>query len=168
MKLVVGKVGRAHGIRGDVAVDIRTDDPDLRFTVGACLETDPPSVGPLRIKAVRQHSGRLVVRFESIVGRAAAEGLRGVLLLVDSADVAASGDPDVFHDSELLQLRAVSTDGRELGRVTDILHQAQDLLVITTDGGGETLVPFVRELVPHVDLSSGRLVVDPPPGLLEL
>ncbi|RCV48242.1 ribosome maturation factor RimM [Marinitenerispora sediminis] len=168
MRLVVGRIGRAHGIRGDVAVDVRTDDPEERFAPGIQLLTDPAESGPLTVRSVRAHSGRLLVRFESVSDRTAAEELRGVTLMVDSADIAPTEDPDDFHDHELIGLRADTADGTQVGVVDNVLHHGQDLLVIRRTGGGEVLVPFVRELVPEVDTAAGRLVVDAPPGLLDL
>lgn len=168
MRLVVGRIGRAHGIRGDVAVDVRTDDPQERFAAGARLLTDPESAGPLTIVSARAHSGRMLVRFESVADRDTAEGLRGVTLLVDSADIAPVDDPDEFHDHELIGLTAVTGEGTEVGIVQDILHHAQDVLVIKDASDAEVLVPFVRALVPEVDTAAGRLVIDPPPGLLDL
>ncbi|GAB3208178.1 ribosome maturation factor RimM [Marinactinospora thermotolerans] len=168
MRLVVGRIGRAHGIRGDVAVEVRTDDPAARFAPGAVLLTEPATVGPLTVKSAREHTGRLLVRFESVRDRTAAEGLRGVTLLVDSAEIPPVEDPDEFHDHELLGLRVLTPDGTDVGVVEDILHNAQDLLVITDASGDEILVPFVRALVPEVDTEAGRIVIDPPPGLLDL
>ncbi|GAA1761526.1 MULTISPECIES: ribosome maturation factor RimM [Streptomonospora] len=168
MRLVVGRIGRAHGIRGDVAVDVRTDDPESRFAPGSLLQTDPADAGPLTVASARRHSGRLLVRFTGIGDRTAAEGLRGTTLLVASEDVPPVQDPDEFNDHELIGLRAETSDGAEVGTVADVLHNAQDVLVITRADGPEVLVPFVRDLVPEVDTGSGRLVIDPPPGLLEL
>ncbi|MDA8370797.1 MAG: ribosome maturation factor RimM [Nocardiopsaceae bacterium] len=166
MRLVVGRIGRAHGVRGEVAVDVRTDDPAERFAAGARLLTD--RAGALTIASVRAHFDRLLVRFDSVTDRNAAEELRGVTLLVDSADIAPTKDPDEFHDHELIGLHAVTTEGADIGVVDDVLHHAQDTLVIKDPAGAEVLVPFVRPLVPEVDTDSGRLVVDPPPGLLDL
>lgn len=168
MRLVVGRIGRAHGIRGDVAIDVRTDTPEERFFVGSALETDRAGVGPLTIGAVRVHSGRLLVRFKGVADRTAAEELRGVTLLIDSEDLGPTGDPDEFHDHELIGLTAVTTGGEEVGTVDDVLHHAQDVLVVAAPGGREVLVPFVAELVPEVDVPGGRIVLDPPPGLLDL
>ncbi|TDQ53689.1 ribosome maturation factor RimM [Actinorugispora endophytica] len=168
MRLVVGRIGRAHGIRGEVAVEVRTDTPDERFTPGAVFETDPPSAGPLTIKAVRRHADRLLVRFEAVRDRTAAEGLRGASLLVDSADLAPVDDPDEFHDHELIGLRVETTGGAAVGTVSDVLHHAQDVLVVEGGAGTEVLVPFVRPIVPVIDTEAGRIVIDPPPGLLEL
>jgi len=169
MRLVVGRIGRAHGIRGEVAVEVRTDDPDARFADGSVLLTDPETVGPLTVRSSRAHSGRLLVRFVEVKGRDAAEELRGTQLLVDSADIAPLDDPDEFHDHELIGLTVHTVDGETVGTVVDVLHHAQDTLVVdASDGGEEVLVPFVAALVPEVDVSGGRLVIDPPPGLLDL
>ncbi|MBB6120376.1 ribosome maturation factor RimM [Nocardiopsis algeriensis] len=168
MRLVVGRIGRAHGIRGDVAVDVRTDDPAERFAVGSVLATDPAPTGPLTVAATKVHSGKLLVRFEGIADRDAAEELRGTLLLVDSEDLPPIDDPDEFHDHELIGLAAVTTGGEAVGTVDNVLHHAQDLLVVATPDGRELLVPFVAALVPEVDTAGGRIVLDPPPGLLDL
>ncbi|MBE3000068.1 ribosome maturation factor RimM [Nocardiopsis sp. HNM0947] len=168
MRLVVGRIGRAHGIRGDVAVEVRTDDPGARFADGTVLLTDPASAGPLTISSTRNHSGRLLVRFEGVRDRNAAEALRGTVLQVESADVAPLDDPDEFHDHELIGLAVQTPDGTQVGEVTDVLHHAQDVLVVERPGGEEALVPFVGPLVPEIDVEAGRLVIDPPPGLLDL
>lgn len=171
MQLVVGRIRRPHGIRGDVSVEVRTDDPDARFVVGSALRTDPAGRGPLTLTAKRWHAGSLILAFAEIGDRTAAEELRGTWLVVDSADVPPTGDPDEFHDHELIGLAAVTAGGEPVGVVTDVLHHGQDLLVVrpATGGGGrgQLLVPFVAAIVPEVDVAAGRLVVDPPPGLLD-
>lgn len=170
MELVVGRVGRPHGIRGEVTVEVRTDDPGDRFAPGRMIATDPAESGPLTVEAVRWHSGRLLVRFAGVDDRTAAEAVRGVLLVVDSADLPPSDDPDEFYDHELIGLIAVTVDGAKIGTVIEVRHLGQDLLVIeraAADGTeAEVLVPFVSALVPDVDVTAGRVVIDPPPGLL--
>jgi 16S rRNA processing protein RimM len=165
MLLAVGRIGRAHGVRGEVSVDVRTDDPAERFAPGAELGTE--NAGTLTVETVRTHAGRLLVRFAGIEDRTAAEALRGLLLLVDSAEIPPSDDPEEFHDHELIGLAAVATDGTELGEIVDVEHHGQDLLVLRRPSGDEALVPFVGAIVPTVDLPAGRVVLDPPPGLLE-
>lgn len=166
-QLAIGRIGRPHGIRGEVTVDVRTDDPDSRFALGAVLVTDPEDAGPLSIEDVRWHSGRLLLRFTGVDDRTAAEELRGTWLVIAPADVPPSDDPDEFHDQELVGLAVVTKDGAEVGSVTEIRHFGQDLLVVGRVGGGEALVPFVAAIVPEVDLDGGRIVIDPPPGLLD-
>lgn len=166
-RLAVGRIGRAHGVRGEVSVDVSTDDPGVRFAPGSSLATDRPGLGPLTVESVRPHSGRLLVRFAGVGDRTAAEALRGALLVVDASDIPPSADPDEFHDQQLIGLRAVTADGAEIGEVVDVEHPGQDLLIIRRGDGGDALVPFVRALVPEVDVPGGRIVIDPPPGLLE-
>lgn len=181
VELVVGRIGRPHGVRGEVTVDVRTDDPDDRFAVGRVLATDPAESGPLTVERVRWHSGRLLVNFAGVDDRDAAAELRGVLLVIDSADLPPSEDADEFYDHELIGLAAVTVDGTKIGVVTEVRHRGQDLLVIARaagDGGraagdpgrgeedDEVMVPFVAALVPEVDVAAGRIVIDPPPGLL--
>jgi 16S rRNA processing protein RimM len=169
MQLVVGRVGRAHGVRGEVSVQVRTDDPGRRFAPGSALATDPAGLGPLTVSSVRWHQGRLLVRFAGLDDRTRAEGLAGAYLLVDSADVGKPDDPDEFNDHDLIGLDVVTQDGEQVGTVTDVLHHGQDLLVIkpAARGGEDLLVPFVTAIVPEVDLAGRRLVLDPPPGLLD-
>jgi 16S rRNA processing protein RimM len=170
MQLVVGRISRPHGIRGEVSVEVRTDDPELRFKAGTALATEPSAVGPLTVGSRRWHSGRLLISFDGIADRDAADGLRGVLLVIDSDEVAGSSDPDEFHDHELIGLAVVTPGGDQVGTVTDVRHHGQDLLVVAGSGqraGQEILIPFVSAMVPEVDVLAGRLVVDPPPGLLD-
>ncbi len=167
-QLVVGRIGRAHGIKGEVGVEVRTDDPDLRFAVGGQLVTDPPERGPLRVAGTRWHSGRLLVNFAGVADRTAAEALRGTLLLADVDESARPDDPDEFYDHQLIGLRVVTTAGDQVGEVADVLHlPAQAMLAITRPDGAEVLVPFVRQLVPAVDLDAKLLTVEPRPGLLD-
>jgi 16S rRNA processing protein RimM len=168
-RLTVGRIGKPQGIRGEVTVEVRTDAPEVRFAVGAVLLTDPAERGPLTVEAARDQNGRLIVTFAGVPDRNAAETLRNTMLLVDAADVEPSDDPDEFHDTQLMGLRAELVDGSALGQVTDVLHLPHgDVLVVRREEGAEVLVPFVRGIVPDVDVAGGRLVVDPPPGLLDL
>ena len=232
MQLVVGRITRPHGVHGEVSVEVRTDEPDRRFAVGRVLPTDPAAAGPLTVDSLRWHSGRLLIQFAGVTDRDQAEELRGTWLTLDSAQAGPSGDPDEFHDAELIGLAVVTTTGQPVGRVTDVRHFGQDLLVIEPEPAGsqagsagsgpsgagpaptgpaqsgpapsgpaqsgpapagpaptgpagrgpalaargpargapqsELLVPFVAAIVPEVDVAAGRLVIDPPPGLLEL
>jgi 16S rRNA processing protein RimM len=170
MQLVVGRVGRPHGIRGELTVQVHTDEPDSRFAAGSVLATEPAARGPLTVSSSRWHSGRLLVTFAGYDDRTSAEDLRGTLLVVDSAEVGPADDPDEFHDYELVGLGVVTVAGEPVGVVADVLHQGQDLLVIRPGrpGAEDVLVPFVAALVPDVDVKAGRLVIDPPPGLLDL
>ena len=171
--VVVGRIGRPHGVRGEVTVEVRTDDPDLRFTPGAVLLTDPADRGPLTITRSRWHRDVLLLALEGPAGpiesREAAELLRNTLLLVETTALPALDDPDDYYDHQLVGLTARLTDGTALGEVVAVSHEGGDLLVVQRPGdGGELLIPFVRAIVPTVDLAAGSLVVDPPEGLLEL
>jgi 16S rRNA processing protein RimM len=169
VQLVVGRIGRAHGIRGDVLVDVRTDDPDLRFAAGSVLVTDPAAAGPLTIERSRWHSGKLLLAFEGYSDRTSTERLRGIRLVIDSDELEPLDDPDEFHDHQLVGLAALTTGGEKLGEVTEVIHgPAGELLAIARTGGTEVLIPFIREFVPEVDLAGGRVVVAPPEGLLDL
>jgi 16S rRNA processing protein RimM len=169
MQLVVGRIAKAHGTGGDVSVEVRTDDVERRFAAGSRLDTDPAERGPLVVQSVRWHADRLLVRFEGVADRTAAEALRATLLVVDSSTSAATGDDDEFWDHDLIGLDAVTPSGTVLGPVIDVLHPpGPDLLVVTLPDGGEALIPFVAAIVPTVDPVGRRVVVEPPDGLLEL
>jgi 16S rRNA processing protein RimM len=169
MDLVVGRVGKPHGINGAVTVEVRTDDPDARFAPGSSLRTDPADRGPLTVADLHPRSGGIVVYFEGVDSREGAEALRGTVLVVDSASLPDLGEPDEWYDHQLVGLAAVDPDGAALGTVTDVVHSAaSDLLVVTDADEREHLVPFVREMVPAVDVPAGRVVVAAPEGLFDL
>jgi 16S rRNA processing protein RimM len=168
VQLVVGRIAKAHGVAGEVSVDVRTDNPDERFAIGATLDTEPAESGPLTVERTRWHAGRLLVGFRSVSDRSAAEELRGTMLVVDSTTSGETGDDDDFWDHDLIGLVAETADGTSLGPVTDVLHPpGSDLLSIDV-AGQDVLVPFVAAIVPMVDLAGRRIVVDPPEGLLDL
>jgi 16S rRNA processing protein RimM len=171
--VVVGRIGRPHGVRGLATVEVRTDDPDLRFAPGTALTTDPPERGPITIVGRKWHSGTLLLQLAGPSGdvygtREDVEALRNTLLLVPVRDLPAIEDPDSFYDHQLVGLTVRLPDGAELGSVTAVRHEAQDLLVVRRADGGEVLIPFVSAIVPTVDLAGGFVVVDPPEGLLDL
>ena len=172
MQLVVGRVAKAHGIGGEVAVDVRTDSPDARFAIGSTLETAPPERGPLTVRRSLWHSGRLLVSFDDVPDRTAAEALRGTMLVADSSTSPAAEDPDEFWDHQLVGLAAVDLRGKPMGEVVDVLHPpGGDTLVVRPHGAAddtEVLIPFVRAIVPVVDLKLRRVMIDPPEGLLDL
>ena len=170
MQVTVGRIGRPHGVRGDVVVGVRTDDPELRFARGSRLDTDPVGVGPLTVASHRWHSGELLVRFAEIGDRTAAAEIGGTWLLVDSAALEALDDPDEFRDADLVGLSVRTVEGAAVGTVADVLHHGQDVLVIDPSGPGrdQILIPFVKAIVPEVDVAAGILVIDPPEGLLNL
>ncbi len=168
--LVVGRVGKPQGIKGEVTVEVRTDDPAQRFAEGARLLTDPPERGPLLVQTARSQNGRLMVGFAGVLDRNDAELLRGTLLQVDARTLPPPEDDDEFHDHVLRGMTAVLVGGAPLGEVVDVLHLPHgDVLVVRrADNGNEVLVPFVKAMVPEVDVAGRALVVDPPAGLLDL
>jgi 16S rRNA processing protein RimM len=170
MQLAVGRVLRPHGVRGELVVEVRTDDPELRLAAGAVLATEPAAAGPLTVVRSRWHSGRLLVSLKGFEDRNEAERLRGVLLLIDSAELEDLADSDEFRDHQLIGLTVIGPDGEQVGEITDVLHYGQDLLVVAGSGkraGTEIMVPFVSAMVPEVDLTGGLVRIDPPPGLLD-
>jgi 16S rRNA processing protein RimM len=174
--VVVGRIGKAHGIRGEVSVELRTDEPDRRFTDGAVLATEAPGgslpsgadrPATLTVRATRWHQSRLLVTFAEVTDRTQAEAVRGLLLLSTVDEHEAPEDPEEFYDHQLVGLQVVTTDGRVVGELAEVLHgSAQDLLSVRAEDGREVLVPFVSELVPTVDVPAGRIVVADRPGLI--
>lgn len=172
MELVVGRIVKAHGITGEVVVEVRTDDPGDRFTRGKTLrgrasrgETQRDFV----VEAVREHGGRLLVRLAGVSDRDAADALRGTLFLVDSDDLPPISEPDEYYDHQLEGLSVRTVNGDDIGAVAEVLHTpAGELLSIKTPEGREILVPFIAAFVPTVSLSDGLIEIDPPEGLLDL
>ncbi|AXH94879.1 ribosome maturation factor RimM [Ornithinimicrobium avium] len=165
---VVARVGKPHGLRGEVTVQTHTDDPEGRFVPGASFPTEPAACGPLVLRSVRVHQGIYLLGFEGHPDRTAAEALRGTRLLVtDEDDV--DQDDDGWREEDLLGLEVVLVDGSRVGEVSALhLREVQDLLEVRLPDGREVLVPFVEEIVPEVDEEARRVVIDPPAGLLEL
>jgi 16S rRNA processing protein RimM len=172
MELVAGRIAKAHGITGELVVDIRTDDPDARFVPGNRLRLKNTRAGSERevvISGVRPHAGRLLVRLEGVTDRDSAEALRGQLFVVDSADLPPIEDPDEYYDHQLEGLAVRTIEGRDIGTVLEVLHTpGGELLSVRGESGGEVLVPFVSEIVTDVSLADGVVQIDPPEGLLEL
>jgi 16S rRNA processing protein RimM len=171
MDLVVGRVAKAHGVTGEVVVEIRTDDPDGRFAAGSSLRGRPSRGGPESryvVESVREHSGRLLVRLDGVADRNAAESLKGTVFLVDTADLPPIDDPDEFYDHQLEGLLVVTTAGTPIGSVAEVLHTAAGELLSVRAEEGEVLVPFVGAIVTSVSLADRTIEIDPPEGLLEL
>lgn len=178
VRLVAGRVARAHGLRGDVAVEIRSDQVDRRFAAGSVLATNPDR-GPLTIESSRRHHDRLIVRFSGVDDRDGAEALRGTELLVDvsgelgATDGAVVGAPRDAADGnswfvlELVGCDVVDPQGIGLGTVRAVMPSPAHDLLLVDHAGVEVLVPFVREIVPDVDVVARRVVVDAPAGLFD-
>jgi 16S rRNA processing protein RimM len=166
VELLVGKVGRAHGLRGDLMIDVRTDEPERRFAAGTVFDTRR---GRLTVQSARWHSSRLLIRFDEVPDRTAAETLRGTELRVEVPVDERPDDPEEFYDHQLVGLAVHDSVGQVVGEVTEVAHlPSQDLLVVRRAGpdAGEAMVPFVAEFVPTVEPGSGYLVVDDKAGLL--
>ena len=167
MRVVVGRIGRPHGIRGEVTVETRTDEPEERFAPGAVLSVDGP-VQALVVERTHWHSGRLLVTFAGIADRSEAESLRGLLLHVERAEDETPDDPDEYYDSTLTGCFVELADGTSIGAVEEVLHlPSQDLLVVRGTDDREVLVPFLAAFVPTVDVVGRRIVINPPDGLLD-
>jgi 16S rRNA processing protein RimM len=165
VEVVVGVVGRPHGVRGEVAVEPRTDEPDRRFAAGQLLRSED-SPRTFTVASMRWHSGRMLVRFAGLDDRTAAETVRGIRLVTDVDPDERPGEPEEFYDRQLLGLAVHTADGVRVGEVVDVLHlPAQDVLEIRT-AAGLRLVPFVADLVPEVHLEQGVLTVVDREGLL--
>ena len=160
MKLNVGRIGKAHGILGEATIEVRTDEAEDRFALGAVLQTE--SHGELTVASARVHNGILLLSFEGIEDRNGIEALRNELLYAD-VDIDAPGiDEDDYHVLQLVGCKALLVDGDEFGVVTDVLNlPGQDVLAIKTDDG-EVLIPFVHQLVPVVDIKKKIMTVIPP------
>lgn len=172
MDLVVGRVVKAHGVTGELAVDVRTDDPEGRFVAGAVLRGRPSRGGAERefvIESVRAHGDRMLIRLQGVGDRDAADALRGTLFLVDSAELPPIEDPDEFYDHQLEGMAVSTTGGQPVGTVAEVLHTAAgELLAVRDPDGAEVLVPFVSAIVVSVSLADNAIEIDPPEGLLDL
>lgn len=170
MDLVVGRVVKAHGVTGEVVVDVRTDDPETRFAPGTGLRARAKGGAESRliVASARPHGGRLLVRLDGVADRDGADALRGALFLVDSADLPPIEDPDEFYDHQLEGLRVRTTAGDEVGTVAEVLHTAAGELLSVRTEDGEVLVPFVGAIVASVSLADQVIEIDPPEGLLDL
>jgi 16S rRNA processing protein RimM len=172
IEVVVGRIGKPHGIRGEVTVDVRTDEPERRFATGTVLRAQPPqgsasTLTALTVARTRWHQGVLLATFEELPDRTAAEAARGIVLHASVPADASPEDPDEYYDHQLVGLAAVDTGGNALGEVRRVVHGgAQDLLEIRTPDRRDALVPFVAALVPEVDVAGGRVVIADRPGLV--
>jgi 16S rRNA processing protein RimM len=177
MELVVGRVVKAHGISGELVVDVRTDDPQGRFFAGNRLRLRGSRTGSnpstrevdVEVESARPHGARMLVRLAGVIDRDGADTLRGNLFIVDSADLPPIDDPDEFYDHQLEGLAVRTIDNVHLGVVAEVLHTAGgELLSVRTAANTEVLVPFVTAIVTSVSLASGVIEIDPPDGLLDL
>lgn len=164
MRVVVGRVAKAHGIRGELSIEVRTDEPELRFAPGATLRAGETVV---TVRATRRHQDRLLASFEQIGDRTAAEALHGTELTVEVDPREQAPEDDAYYDRHLVGLSVRDAQGADRGAVVAVEHfPAQDLLVIET-GSDTVRIPFVAALVPVVDLDAGFLQIADVAGLLD-
>lgn len=166
MKLLIGKVVKSHGVKGEVAVEVLTDEPEIRYAVGEVLHgKQAGKEKDLTIASVRPHQKRLLVTFEEIPDRTAADSLRGMQFFAEPLE--RDEDSDEFYDHELIGLKVVQ-DGEEIGEVTGVMDTPNRKILEIAYQGREVLVPFVMDIVPEVNLEEGFLEITPPEGLLDL
>jgi 16S rRNA processing protein RimM len=169
VRVVVARVGRALGVKGDLLVDVLTDEPERRLAPGVAVGVMGGDRA-LIIESARPHGGRLCLHFAGIDDRTAAESLTGLMLEAERAPGERPEDPDEYYDDDLVGLEVVTESGDRVGAVTEVLHlPAQDVLAVRpAPDAAEILVPFVAEIVPVVDIDAGRVVIRPPDGLLDV
>lgn len=164
-EVMIGRVVKPHGVRGETVVDATTDVPLERFAPGITVRgTQPGRTVTLTVKNARPHQGRLIVNWKEISDRTAAESLRGMRFFAPPR----KNDDGEFYDHDLVGL-TVMHQGALLGEVTEVQRlPGRRLLVITRRDGAESLVPLVKNFVPDIDLEEGRITITPPEGLLDL
>ena len=168
MQLQVARIGKPHGIRGEVTVQVMTDAPEDRFVPGTELTVEPASKGPLTVISARWNKDILLLGFEEVVDRNGAEELRGAMLSVDTEALDDEDDDEGWYEHELVGLQA-RVDDDVVGTVSGLRTlTVQDLLVVEDTQGREVLVPFVEAIVPEVNVEGGYVLFTPPPGLFEL
>lgn len=170
LDVTVATIGRAHGLRGEVALILRTDQPEERFRDGAAFDVHVAGrPRTLTVGRSRRQQDRWYVSFDEVADRSDAESLRGVeLTVVVDEEQEADEDPEAWYPSQLKGLVVRHVDGRELGTVTGVEHYpAQDLLVVRTLDRRRVQLPLVEQLVPEIDVEAGIVIADPPGGLFD-
>lgn len=165
MLVTVGRIGRPHGIHGEVTVEVRTDEPDERFVPGTQVLV---AGSPRLIESAHWHGNRLLLRFLGVDDRTAAETLRNTLIEVERPEDAEPAEPDAYYDSALRGCSVRDVGGNDIGVVSDVVHlPGQDLLAVRTHDDRELLVPFVGAIVPDIDMAARVVTIDPPSGLMD-
>lgn len=167
VEVVVGVIGRPHGIRGELGIDVRTDEPATRFAVGTQLHAEGAPHRHWEVETTRWHGERLLVRLTGVADRTTAEELKGTRLALHVPATERPSDEAEFYDHQLLGLDVLDHTRASVGRVIEVVHlPAHDLLRVELAAGDERLIPFATEVVPEVDLASGCVVLADLPGLL--
>ncbi|MFC6355236.1 ribosome maturation factor RimM [Luethyella okanaganae] len=170
-QLRVGRLTKAHGLKGAIKLELFTDDPGRRFVPGAVFSLQVPTGSPwhgktLKLDELRWYNGHAVGFFTGVADRTAAEGLVKAILWVDQDETELPEEEDAWYDHQLVGLKVIR-EGVVVGTIARVDHlPAQDLIIVKTVGG-EVMVPFVKAIVPSVDIGSGVVTVTPPPGLFE-
>jgi 16S rRNA processing protein RimM len=166
MRLQVARIGKPHGIRGEVTVQVLTDAPEDRFVPGSVFEVEHPGIKTLTVEGARWNKEILLLAFEEILDRNTAETIRGAKLFIETDDVEDEGEG--WYEHELVDLEARVED-KVIGRVTALrTGNVQDLLVVKSNDGDEVYVPFVESIVPEVNIEGGYILMTPPAGLFEI
>ncbi|TFD77566.1 ribosome maturation factor RimM [Cryobacterium sp. Sr8] len=170
-QLRVGRLTKAHGLKGAIKLELFTDDPGRRFVPGAVFTLQVPTSSPwhgktLELVELRWYNQHAVGFFKDVPDREAAETLAKAILWIDQDSAEQSDEEDAWYDHQLVGL-AVVRDGIQVGTLARLEHlPAQDLLIVKTPAG-EVMVPFVKAIVPSVDVKAGIITITPPPGLFE-
>ncbi len=167
MSAVVARIGKPHGLRGEVTVQVHTDDPEERFVPGVEFETEPDR-GVLTLTTTRVHQGVWLLGFEEVHDRTGAEAVRGTRLLLEEPE----DEDDAWYEEDLVGVEVRDTTGARVGEIVSLqIRPVQDLLEVRLDDGRTGLVPFVEAIVPVVEVTAageGHVVMDAPDGLFDL
>jgi len=167
MQLQVARIGKPHGIRGEVTVQVLTDAPGDRFVPGTEFVVEPAAAGPLTVHSARWNKDILLLAFEEIETRNEAETLRGARLFIETEELD-DNDDEGWYEHELVGLEA-RVGSQVVGKVSGLnTMPVQDLLVVETPDGKEILIPFVEQIVPEVNVEEGYVLLTPPAGLFEI
>ena len=164
MQVTVGRIGKPHGIRGQVTLEVRTDEPELRFAPGTTLHRENGS--DLIVSEFHWHSSRVLLKLVGVDSRSAAEELRDSIITVERAESEVPEEDDEYYDTNLMGCAVRSVPGELIGTVTDVLHLPSQEVLVVTQGTAEYLIPFVHSIVPEIDIAGKCITVDPPEGLL--
>ena len=167
MDLVVGRLGRPHGVHGEISVEVRTDEPELRFAKGSKLSVKE-SNNQLTVLSSRWHQEKMLVKFEEITDRDLANEIKGKTLTIKIDPNSIETKKDQYYEFQLAGLKVIDKNGKTLGQIKEVItNLAQDLLVVETVDKREVLVPFVKQIVTTVDLDKKIVIMDPPTGLFD-
>ena len=167
MDLVVGRLGRPHGVHGEISVEVRTDEPEIRFAKGSKLSLKETN-NQLTVLSSRWHQEKMLVKFEEITDRDLANDIKGKTLVIEIDPNSIETKKDQYYEFQLTGLNVIDINEKTLGQIKEVITGlAQDLLVVETEEKKEVLVPFVKQIVVNVDLNKKLITMDPPRGLFD-